>query len=195
MILTNLNTRFIGLLFRSLWSEASYWLLLFPFYINFQWHSLYCVKFWDSFIWLQGKTIDVDFSQQKLMKLHIKFDNYPFELSPFRESRCKMKSNHVMMAKMLLNTLTTKQGIFISLIYLFGYIEWLDSLPQGFMKKKEENTKIGTKTSQEQLSNISGRFFRQKYFLETGGGVQPIPPKNGIFGQKTLLSPLWSFFF
>ena len=119
MILTNLKTRFIGLLFRSLWSEANYWLWLFPFYIHFQWHSLYCVKFWDSFIWLQGKTIDVDFSQQKLMKLHTKFVNYPFELSPFRESRCKMKFNHVMMAKMLLlNTLKTKKGTFISLIYL-----------------------------------------------------------------------------
>ena len=114
-----LENRFIGLLFRSLWSEANYWLWLFPFYIHFQWHSLYCVKFWDSFIWLQGKTIDVDFSQQKLMKLHTKFVNYPFELSPFRESRCKIKFNHVMMAKMLLlNTLKTKQGIFISLIYL-----------------------------------------------------------------------------
>ena len=58
-------------------------------------------------------TIDVDFSQQKLVELHTKFDNYPF-----RESQCKIKFNHVKMAKMLLNTLTTKKGTFISLIYL-----------------------------------------------------------------------------
>ena len=63
-------------------------------------------------------TIDVDFSQQKLVELHTKFDNYLFELFPFRESQCKIKFNHVKMAKMLLNTLTTKKGIFISLIYL-----------------------------------------------------------------------------
>ena len=62
--------------------------------------------------------MDVDFSQQKLVELHTKFDNYPFELFPFRESQYKIKFNHVKMAKMLLNTLTTKKGIFISLIYL-----------------------------------------------------------------------------
>ena len=60
--------------------------------------------------------------------------------------------------------------------------------------KEEENTKIGTKISQEELSNISGEFFRkggrgviaksfhQNHFLESGGEAPPIPSQNGIFG-------------